>query len=72
MLLPAILAGTVLLLRRPGTQKYYQQEIATPRAERMEKNIILVFAALAMIAMSLIFILIAIKRTGQTISGAEA
>ena len=35
-----VVAGTVLLLRRPGTQKFYQQETATPRAERTEKNII--------------------------------
>jgi uncharacterized membrane protein YidH (DUF202 family) len=52
-----VVAGTVLLLRRPGTQKFYQQEIATPRAERREKNIIAVCAALAMIAMSLLLAL---------------
>jgi membrane protease YdiL (CAAX protease family) len=67
-----VVAGTVLLLRRPGTKKFYQQEIATPRAERREKRIIAVCTALAMIAMSLLFVLFAIKRTGQTISGAEA
>jgi RNA polymerase sigma factor (sigma-70 family) len=67
-----VVAGTVLLLRRPGTQKFYQQETATPRAERREKRIIAVCAALAMIAVSLLFVLFAIKRTGQTLSGAEA
>ena len=64
-----VVAGTVLLLRRPGTQKFYQQETATPRAERREKKIVAVCAALAMIAVSLLFVLFAIK-TGQTISGA--
>jgi hypothetical protein len=64
-----VVAGSVLLLRRPGTQKFYQQEIATPRAERREKKIFAVCAALAMIAVSLLFVLFAIK-TGQTISGA--
>jgi hypothetical protein len=67
-----VVAGTVLLLRRPGTQKFYQQETATPRAERREKRIIAVCAALAMIAVSLLFVLFAIKRTGQTLSGAES
>lgn len=33
-----VVAGTVLVLRRPGTPKLYHQEIATPRAERREKN----------------------------------
>jgi hypothetical protein len=66
-----VVAGTVLLLRRPGTQKFYQQETATPRAERREKKIFAGCAALAMIAVSLLFVLFAIK-TGPTISGAEA
>jgi uncharacterized membrane protein YidH (DUF202 family) len=66
-----VVAGTVLLLRRPGTQKFYQQETATPRAERREKKTFAVCAALAMIAVSLLFVLFAIK-PGQTISGAEA
>jgi RNA polymerase sigma factor (sigma-70 family) len=66
-----VVAGIVLLLRRPGTQKFYQQETATPRAERREKKIFAVCAALAMIAVSLLFVLFAIK-TGPTISGAEA
>jgi RNA polymerase sigma factor (sigma-70 family) len=67
-----VVAGTVLLLRRPGTQKFYQQETATPRAERREKKIFAVFAALAMIAASLLFVSLALKNTGQTISAAEA
>jgi RNA polymerase sigma factor (sigma-70 family) len=66
-----VVAGSVLLLRRPGTHKFYQQEVATPRAERREKNILAVCAALGMIALSFLFILFAIKHTGQTISGAE-
>jgi len=56
-----VVAGAVLLLRRPGTQKFYQQEVATPRAERREKKIIAVCAALAMITMSLLLILFTIK-----------
>jgi ABC-type Fe3+ transport system permease subunit len=67
-----VVAGTVLLLRRPGTQKFYQQETATPRAERREKKIVAVCAALAMIAVSLLFVLFAIKSSGRTLSGAEA
>jgi RNA polymerase sigma factor (sigma-70 family) len=65
-------AGTVLLLRRPGTQKFYQQETATPRAERREKQALATCAAIAMIAVSLLFVLLALKSTGQTISVTEA
>ena len=67
-----VVAGTVLLLRRPGTQKFYQQEIAAPRAERREKKIIAVCVALAMIAVSFLFVSLALKNIGQTISVAEA
>jgi RNA polymerase sigma factor (sigma-70 family) len=67
-----VVAGTVLLLRRPGTQKFYQQETVTPRAERREKLIIAACAALAMIAVSLLLVLLAIKSAGQTISVTEA
>jgi RNA polymerase sigma factor (sigma-70 family) len=67
-----VVAGSVLLLRRPGTQKFYQQEIVTPRAERREKNIVAACAALAMIAMSLLLVLFTIAHAAQTISGAEA
>jgi RNA polymerase sigma factor (sigma-70 family) len=67
-----VVAGTVLLLRRPGTPKFYRQESATPQAERREKKIFAVCAALAMIAVSLLFVLLAIKSTGQTISVTEA
>jgi hypothetical protein len=68
-----VVAGTVLLLRRPGTQKFYQQETATPRAERREKKIIAVCAALAMIAMSLVLVVYTIAHGGaRTISGTEA
>jgi RNA polymerase sigma factor (sigma-70 family) len=67
-----VATGTVLLLRRPGTQMFHQQEIATPRAERREKNIILVCAALAMIAMSVLLVLMNIAHTARNISGTEA
>jgi len=67
-----VVAGTVLLLRRPGTQKFYQQEIAAPRAERREQKIIAVCVALAMIAVSFLFVSLALKNIGQTISVAEA
>jgi RNA polymerase sigma factor (sigma-70 family) len=66
-----VVAGAVLLLRRPGTRKFHQQEVATPKAERREKNFLAVIGALAMIAISLLFILFTIKHTSQTISGAE-
>ncbi len=65
-----VVAGTVLLLRRPGTQKFYQQEIATPRAERREKKILAVCAALAMIAIALVFVRIT-PWSLQTLSGTE-
>ena len=68
-----VVAGTVLLLRRPGTRKFYQQETATPRAEMREKKIVAVCAALAMIAMSLLLVLCTITHgPPRTISGAEA
>ena len=67
-----VVAGTVLLLRRPGTQKFYQQEIATPRAERREKKIFAVCAALAMIAVSLLIFVFTISHYSQSISGEAA
>ncbi|MGD0650796.1 MAG: sigma-70 family RNA polymerase sigma factor [Verrucomicrobiia bacterium] len=68
-----VVAGTVLLLRRPGTRKFYQQETATPRAESREKKIVAVCAALAMIAMSLLLVCSTIAHApARTISGAEA
>jgi hypothetical protein len=67
-----VVAGTVLLLRRPGTRKFYQQETATPRAERREKKIVAVCAAAAMIAMSLVLVLYTIAHAARNISGADA
>jgi len=67
-----VVAGSALLLRRPGTQKFYQQEITTPRAEKREKNIIAVCAALALIAMSLMLVVFTIAHGARSISGAEA
>ncbi len=67
-----VVAGAVLLLRRPGTRKFYQQETATPRAERREKQALAACVAIAMIAASLLFVSLALKNTGQTISVAEA
>jgi RNA polymerase sigma factor (sigma-70 family) len=67
-----VVAGVVLLLRRPGTKKFVQQEEATPRAERREKNVIAACAALAMIAMSLLFVDFTIAHGASTISKAEA
>ncbi len=68
-----VVAGAVLLLRRPGTQKFYQQEIATPRAERREKQVLAACAALAMIAASLLLVRFTIHHNyGQTISATEA
>src|ERR1035438_2117989 len=67
-----VVAGIVLLLRRPGTQKYYQQETATPRAERREKKIIAVGAALAMIPLSLLCLDFTVTHAARAISGAEA
>jgi RNA polymerase sigma factor (sigma-70 family) len=64
--------GVVLLLRRPGTQNFYQQEITTPRAERREKRVLAVGAALAMIAMSLLIFGFTISHYSQSISAAAA
>jgi len=66
-----VVAGVVLLLRRPGTHKFYQQEIATPRAERREKRIVAVCGALAMIATSILIVLFTIAHAPQTLAGAE-
>jgi len=65
-----VVAGTVLLLHRPGTQKFYQQEIATPREERREKKIVTVCAALVMLAIALAFVRIT-PWTLQALSAAE-
>jgi RNA polymerase sigma factor (sigma-70 family) len=69
-----VVAGTVLLLRRPGTQKFYQQEIATPRAERREKRVLAVCVALAMIGMSLLFLLFTLAHHtfSKSVSGVAA
>ncbi len=67
-----VVAGIVLLLRRPGTQKFYQQEITTPRAEKREKNIIAACAVLAMIALSLLLVLFITDHAEKPISRAEA
>lgn len=67
-----VVAGAVLLLRLPGTKKYRQQEIATPRSEKREKNIMAVCAALVLIAMSLTLVLFMIAHPKHVISGAEA
>lgn len=67
-----VVAGTVLLLRRPGTQKFYQQETVTPRAERREKNVIAVCVALAMLVIGILLILLAIYQFARHIPAAEA
>jgi hypothetical protein len=67
-----VVAGVVLLLRRPGTQKFFQQEITTPRAERREGKIVAVCGALAMIAMSLLIFVFTISHYSQSISGTAA
>ena len=65
-------AGTALLLRRPGTKKFYQQEIATPRAERKELTIIAVCAAPAMIGLSLLLWAMAEAHASKPIASVEA
>jgi len=69
-----VVTGAVLLLRRPGTQKYYQQETATPRAERREKKVLAACAALAMVGMSLLMLLFttAHQTFSKSVSGAAA
>jgi RNA polymerase sigma factor (sigma-70 family) len=67
-----VVAGVVLLLRRPGTQKFYQQEINTPRAERREKQVLAVCAALPMIAASLLLLDFTICHYSKSVSGATA
>jgi membrane protease YdiL (CAAX protease family) len=65
-------AGTALLLRRPGTKKFYQQETATPRAERRELAFAAAFAALVMIGLSLLLLVVEDAHASKAISGAEA
>ena len=69
-----VVMGTVLLLRRPGTQKFYQQETTTPRAERREKQVLAVGVALAMIGLSLLLLLftLAHQTFTKSVSGAAA
>jgi hypothetical protein len=69
-----VVAGSVLLLRRPGTQKFYQQEKTTPRSERREKRVLAVCAALAMIALSLLFLLFTLghQTFSKSVSGVAA
>jgi RNA polymerase sigma factor (sigma-70 family) len=64
-------AGAVLLLRRPGTKRFYQQEVATPRAERREKRIFAVCVALAMLATSLLLVSFTIAHGAPKILGTE-
>lgn len=66
-----VVAGTALLLRRPGTQKFYQQEIAAQRAEEREKKIDAVCAALALIAAAILLGLMT-NWNVHTLSGMEA
>jgi hypothetical protein len=67
-----VVAGSVLLLRRPGTRKFYQQETSTPRAERREKRVLATCGALAMIGLGLLCLLYNLAHGNRTISGAEA
>ena len=67
-----VVAGTVLLVRRPGTERFYQQKVATPRAGGKIGKILAVCAAVAMIALSLFLILFTISHNAETISTAKA
>jgi RNA polymerase sigma factor (sigma-70 family) len=72
-----VAAGVDLLLRRPGTRRYYQQEITAPRAEGGELAITAMGAGLVMIAVSgiLMFLMIMNRISedrGPAVSGAEA
>ena len=69
-----VVAGTVLLLRRPGTQKFYQQETTTPRAERREKKALATCVPLAMVGISLLILLftIAHQTFSKSVSGVAA
>jgi RNA polymerase sigma factor (sigma-70 family) len=69
-----VVMGTVLILRRPGTQKFYQQETTTPRAERREKRILATCVALAMIGLSLLcFLFTMVHQTfSKSVSGVAA
>ncbi len=66
-----VVAGTVLLLRRPGTRKFELQELTTPRAERREKRILVAVAALAMLAVSLFLIALTRSHSAHTVSAVE-
>jgi RNA polymerase sigma factor (sigma-70 family) len=67
-----VVAGTVLLLRRPGTQQFYRQELSTPRAERREGKIVAVCGALAMLAVCLLILSFMIAHHPKSISGTAA
>ncbi len=67
-----VVAGTVLLLRRPGTRQFELQEFATPRAERREKQILAACGALAMLTGSLFLTLFAFSHAARHVSAVEA
>lgn len=66
-----VVAGSVLLLRRPGTQKFFDQEATTPRAERREKKVFAVCAAVVLIAAAVLLGLITRWRSNPVVSGSE-
>lgn len=67
-----VVAGTALLLRRPGTRSFHQQEVATPRAEHRERIILVVGASLAMIVLSLFLMLFVVSHHPGNVSSVEA
>ena len=67
-----LVAGIVLLRRRPGTCQFYQQEIRAARAEHWEVNILAVGAALILFALGLLVLAFLLGHGAPTISRAAA
>ena len=73
-----VVAGTVLLLHRPGTQKFYQQEMdALPseksrQLKRVAGKVFAVLASLVMISLSLLLFYFTIGHYSHSISRAAA
>jgi RNA polymerase sigma factor (sigma-70 family) len=65
-------AGCVLLLRRPGSRMFHEQEVATPRAEMKEKKILALCGALSLTAMSVLLVAYMVAHSPRTISSGEA
>jgi hypothetical protein len=67
-----VVAGIVLLLRRPGTKEFNQREITAPPAEGREMMILAVGAAAVMMGVSVVLLLCMAGGASQPVSAEAA